>query len=276
MILKNKNAIVTGGAMGIGFATCKRLVKAGCNVTLWDINETALKNAKVELEKLYGKVFIYVCDVTDKNRVTQLVQQAKDEMGSIDILINNAGYIKKGNLLDQQIEDWQRTIDVNFSSLLFTIYAVLPEMYKRNAGHIVNISSAAGLIGVGGMSVYAATKWAVFGLTESLRFESLTLGKNGVKWSSIHPSYLAHGMFEGAKLNFLGNLFIPLVKNHDVIAKAIVYDALIKEKNVVRRPITLRLSVILRGIFPDWIFQKILVLMGVHKSMDNFKGRMGV
>ncbi len=275
MKLKGKTAIITGGAMGIGLATSRRLVQEGCLVTIWDLNEIELNKAKIDLENIGGKVFTYVADVTDKTRVYQLVEQAKNDMLKIDILVNNAGYIKNGNFLEQSADAWERTIDVNFTSLIYTIHAVLPQMYQRNSGHIVNISSAAGLIGVGGMSVYAATKWAVLGLTESLRFESGLKGKNGIKWTSIHPSYLAHGMFEGAKLNLLGNLIIPLVKDHDVIAKAIVKDALIKGKKVVRRPITLRFSILLRGILPDFLFQKLLVLMGVHKSMHEFKGRNG-
>lgn len=273
MYLKGKAAIVTGGAMGIGFATSKRLVQEGCTLTIWDINENELSKAKIELEKLGGKVFSYYCDVTNKKQVYELAEKAYQEMGTVDILINNAGYVKGGEFLDQPDEVWEKTIDVNLTSILYTIRAVLPNMYERNSGHIVNISSAAGLLGVAGLSVYAATKWAVFGLTESMRFESLNQGKNGVKWSSVHPNYLATGMFEGAKLNFLGNLVAPLVKNHDVIARAIVNDILKKKKYVTRRPRSLRLAIILRGLLPDFLFQKLLIIMGVHKSMETWKGR---
>ena len=273
MNLKGKTAIVTGGAMGIGLATSKRLINEGCTVTIWDMNETEMGKAKAELENLGGNVFTYKCDVTDKARVLQLVEQAKIDMNQIDILINNAGYVKGGDFLDHPVESWERTIDVNLNALIYSIHAVLPQMYERNSGHIVNISSAAGILGVAGISVYAATKWAVWGLTESMRFEAWNRGKKGVKWTSIHPSYLAQGLFEGAKLNFLGNLIVPLVKNHDVIAKAIVNNALKKGKYVVRRPRSLRLSIILRGILPDYVFQKMLVMMGVHTSMHGFKGR---
>lgn len=273
MELKGKCAIVTGGAMGIGLATTKRLLNAGCKVTIWDLNELALTQAKLELNNYSGSLFTHVCDVTDKENVKKIAGIALEEMGSIDVLINNAGFVKGGNFLDQSIEMWERTIDVNLTAIIYTINSVLPTMYNKNSGHIVNISSAAGILGVSGLSVYAATKWAVWGLTESMRFESSVNGKNGVKWTSIHPSFLAHGMFEGSKLNRLGNLIVPLVKNHDVIAKAIVEDALRKEKYAVRRPITLRLAIILRGILPDKLFQQLLILMGVHKSMHSFKGR---
>ena len=273
MNLKGKTAIVTGGAMGIGLATSKRLVNEGCTVTIWDMNEVEMTKAKTELENLGGNVFTYKCDVTDRARVAVLAEQAKADMNHVDILINNAGYVKGGDFLEQPVEAWRRTIDVNLNAVISATHAVLPQMYERNSGHIVNISSAAGIICVGGLSVYSATKWAVWGMTESLRFETWSRGKKGIKWTSIHPSYLAQGLFEGAKLNFLGNLIVPLVKSHDVIAKAIVNDALKKGKYVVRRPRSLRLSIILRGILPDLLFQKMLVMMGVHTSMHNFKGR---
>lgn len=273
MELRGKTAIVTGGAMGIGFATAKLLVKEGCIVTIWDINQSELEKAKSELERFGGKVIVYHCDVTDKTRVYELAKQAESDMGTIDILINNAGYVKGGELLDQPDEVWEKTIQINLTAMLYTIRAVLPGMYERNFGHIVNISSASGLLGVANLSVYAATKWAVWGLTESMRFEAWNSGKKGVKWSSIHPSYLAKGLFEGAKLGFLGNLIVPLVKSHDVIARAIVYSALKRGKYLVLRPRSLRLTTLLRGILPDFLFQKMLIMMGVHKSMENWKGR---
>ena len=274
MELKGKRAIITGAAIGIGFATAKLLVQQNAAITIWDINEKELNRAKFELENLGGKVFIHICDVTDKKRVYELAELAKKEMGGIDILINNAGYVKGGELLDQSDEVWEKTINVNLTSMIYTIRAVLPEMYERNSGNIVNISSASGLLGVAGLSVYAATKWAVWGLTESMRYEAWNNGKNGVRWSSIHPSYLAKGMFEGAKLGFLGNLIVPLVKSHYVIARAIVYGALKRGKYSVRRPRSLRSAIILRGILPDVLFQKLMIVLGVHKSMESWKGRI--
>jgi all-trans-retinol dehydrogenase (NAD+) len=272
MELQNKCAIVTGGALGIGLATCKRLLAEGVKVTIWDINQAAFKTAKKELAKL-GKVYFYECDVTNKRQVQKHVKIAQKEMGSVDILINNAGYVSGGDLLDRPIEDWEKTIDVNLKALLYTTYAVLPEMYKRDEGHIVNISSAAGTIGVAGLAVYAATKWAVWGLTESLRMEALNNGKARVKYSTIHPGYIATGMFEGAKLGIPGRWIVPLVKNHDVIAKAIVEDALKKEKYSPKRPRTVNLNLRFRALMPDRWFQRFLILMGVAGSMKTWYGR---
>jgi all-trans-retinol dehydrogenase (NAD+) len=271
--LKSKSAVVTGGAMGIGLATTKRLLKEGCTVTIWDLNQQALDDAVGELKKAGYNVFAHQCDVTDRIRVYELAKVALHEMKKVDILINNAGYVKGGGILDQPDEVWQRTIDVNLTALLYTIRAFLPGMYERNEGNIVNISSASGLIGVPDLAVYAATKWAVWGLTESLRFEAIERGKTGVKYASIHPSYIAHGMFEGAKLGFIGNLLVPVVKDHDHVARAIVEGALKRGKFSPKIPVTVNLTVRFRGFLPDSWFQLMLRMMGVIGSMKTWKGR---
>ncbi len=271
MNLAKTCAIVTGGAMGIGFATAKRLLQEGAIVTIWDLNKAALKEAKVHLSD-FGMVYAHPCDVTDEAQVVNLSAKAKKEMGKVDILINNAGFVKGGDFLECSMEDWEKTIDVNFTSLLYTTAALLPDMYERNFGFIVNISSAAGMIGVPNLAVYSATKWAVWGLTESLRMEAHNRGKNGVKFASIHPCFLAKGMFEGAQLGIPGRWIVPLVKNHDVIAKAIVESALKKEHYSPKRPHTLKLVMFLRSL-PDAWFQWLLRVLGVAQSMKTWRGR---
>ena len=146
-------------------------------------------------------------------------------------------------------------------------------MEAQNDGHIVNISSAAGMVGVAGLAVYCAAKWAVWGFTEAMRMETLKRGKSGIRWSSIHPSFLAEGMFAGARLGFLGNLILPLIKNHDVIAKAIVDRALRKGVFSPKRPYMLHLTPRLRGLMPDPWFQGFVRLLGVSGSMNGWKGR---
>jgi all-trans-retinol dehydrogenase (NAD+) len=218
-------------------------------------------------------VFFHQCDVTDKKKVQKLAETARKEMKRIDILINNAGYVSGGDFLECPMQQWEKTIDVNINALLYTTYEVLPGMYERDCGFIVNISSAAGTIGVPNLSVYSATKWAVWGLTESLRLEAHNRGKQGVRFATIHPSYIASGMFEGAKLGIPGRWIVPLVKNHDVIAKAIVESALKKERYSPKRPRTVNLNLRLRALMPDSWFQKFLILMGVPESMKTWHGR---
>jgi all-trans-retinol dehydrogenase (NAD+) len=193
-------------------------------------------------------------------------------MGRVDIVINNAGFVKGGDFLERPVADWEKTIDVNFTALLYITAALLPDMYERNFGFVVNISSAAGMIGVPNLAVYSATKWAVWGLTESLRMEAHNRGKNGVKFASIHPCFLAKGMFEGAQLGIPGRWIVPLVKDHDVIAKAIVESALKRERYSPKRPRTLKLVLMMRSL-PDKWFQWLLRVLGVAQSMKTWRGR---
>ncbi len=275
MDIRGKKAVVTGGAMGIGFATCRRLIMDGCDVTLWDMNENALKDAKADLERIGGgKVFTYQCDVTDKKRVKELAVQAEKDMGQVDILVNNAGYVKPGRFCDRPVEDWERETDVNLTSMYYTIQAFLPGMYKRNLGHIINISSAAGVLGVPDLAVYCATKWAVWGLTESLRFEAI-LDKKNIRYTSIHPHFLKTGMFEGGRLNFLGELVVPRVEKHDTVAEAIVEKALKKGRNVIKIPPMLHIGVIARALLPDFVMVRVLLLMGLAQGMKEWVGRPG-
>ncbi|MFQ3619757.1 MAG: SDR family NAD(P)-dependent oxidoreductase [Spirochaetales bacterium] len=276
--IRGKRAVITGAARGIGFAIARRLLAKGCHLSLWDLDGKGLQEAVNTLNNLrsetssLSKIVTRVCDVTSPSEVQANAEKDLMEFGGIDILINNAGYLAPGNFLDQPQEQWIRTLEVNMHSIIYTIYAFLPQMYERNQGHIVNISSAAGLLGVPGLAVYSASKWAVWGLTESLRQEAWNLNKRGVKFSSIHPSYVATGLFAGAKLKGIGNWIVPRLSSHDVVARAVVEDALQKGRHCPKRPQTVRSALIFRALLPDFLFQHLLRLLGVHASMSTWKG----
>ncbi len=274
MNLQGKRAVVTGGAMGIGLAVAKRLLAGGCAVTLWDLDARALEAARKELEGLApGRISARVCDVTDKVRVKEVAEEARRETGGTDILINNAGFLAAGNFLDRPVEDWEKTVSVNLNALVYTCHAFLPEMLDRNSGHIVNISSSAGTLGVPGLAVYSASKWAVWGLTESLRHEAWNLGKRNVRFSSVHPSFVARGLFAGARLGGLGGLIVPRIRDHDVVAKTVVEAALKKGRFSPKRPRSVRSAVFFRGVLPDGAFQRLVRFLGVHTGMSRWKGK---
>jgi len=273
--LQGKKVIVTGGAMGIGLATCRRLIKEGCVVTIWDLSQKELETSEKELTQMGGTVFTHVCDVADKNRVRELAGQAKTDMGRVDILINNAGYVRHGMFWEQPVENAVKQMDVNVNALFYAIHEFLPEMMQRNSGHIVNVSSGVAMTSAPGLAAYTTSKWAVWGLTDVLRLELITAGKKGVKFTSVHPGNILTGMFEGFKLNFLGRLIAPPVKDHDVIAKGIVEAGLKKSRHLVVRPRSLYLGMILRGLLPDAVIGRIALLLGIGDSVKEFKGRAG-
>lgn len=276
MQLKGRSAIITGGAGGIGTAVARRLLGAGASVSLWDVSRPALDAAYARLieEGHDGqRIFTHEVDLTDRERVTELAAVAVDDAGRLDALVNNAGHLAPGDFLDQPPEVWQTTVDVNLTGVINATYAVLPHFYERGEGHVVNVSSASSFVGVSGLAVYSATKWAVWGLTEALRHEAENHGRTGVRFSSIHPNYISHGMFGGARIGGLGGLIFPRLDDHDVVAEAIVERALRRGRRVVRRPRSLRLAMALRGILPDVAFARIARWLNVHTSMHSWTGR---
>lgn len=270
--LKGATAVVTGGAMGIGFETARRLLQAGCRVTIWDIHQEKLEETRESLETIGPALSCSVCDVSDGEQVRQAALEAQSEMGKVDILINNAGCVVPGRFCDQPLELRIKETYVNLISMYYTTYAFLPGMLERNKGHVVNISSGAGLMGMPDLAVYCATKWAVYGFTESLRFEAMSDKKNGVRFSSVHPGIIRQGLFEGSRLNPLGELLIPRVKKHDDIAKIVVEKALKKNRYIVKYPKSLHLGVLTRGLLPDRVMGKIMMLAGGGRIMKDWTG----
>lgn len=273
--LKGKKVIVTGGALGIGLDTCRRLVKEGCEVTIWDLSQKDLDAAAKELKGMGGKVFPYQCDVADKNRVRELAAQARKDMGQVDILINNAGCVRHGMFWEQPVENAVKIMDVNVNALFYTIHEFLPDMLQRDSGHIVNVSSGVAIASAPGLAAYTTSKWAVWGLTDVLRLEVMAAGKKGVKFTSVHPGNIVTGMFEGFKLNLLGRLMAPPVKNHDIIARGIVEKGLKKQRPLVVIPWQIYNGMILRGLVPNFILARISLMVGLGNCVQNYQGRKG-
>ena len=272
MNLKNKIVLVTGAAKGIGLATVKRLLKKEAKVILWDFQPDDLNTAVQSLKNEGHDVFSQVCDVTNKEQVYHNAEVIKKEIGDIDILINNAGTVYTGYMLDRSDAELENMINVNFTSMIYTIRAFMPAMLEKNKGHIVNISSASSLIGAPKLAIYAATKWAVMGLTESLRMEAIKMGKKGVKFSSVHPNFLKKGLFEGTKLNLLGSIFAPGVKSHDAVAKVIVNKAIRWGFHSPKVPWIMNQSVLLRALLPSSLLIKFGNIYGVNNMMDEYTG----
>ncbi|HJO21220.1 MAG TPA: SDR family NAD(P)-dependent oxidoreductase [Candidatus Marinimicrobia bacterium] len=272
MNLKNKIVLVTGAAKGIGLATVKRLLKKEAKVILWDFQSDDLNTAVQSLKNEGHDVFSQVCDVTNKEQVYHNAEVIKKEIGDIDILINNAGTVYTGYMLDRSDAELENMINVNFTSMIYTIRAFMPAMLEKNKGHIVNISSASSLIGAPKLAIYAATKWAVMGLTESLRMEAIKMGKKGVKFSSVHPNFLKKGLFEGTKLNLLGSIFAPGVKSHDAVAKVIVNKAIRWGFHSPKVPWIMNQSVLLRALLPSSLLIKFGNIYGVNNMMDEYTG----
>eukprot|EP01107_Rhizomastix_libera_P006980 TRINITY_DN21210_c0_g1_i1.p1 TRINITY_DN21210_c0_g1~~TRINITY_DN21210_c0_g1_i1.p1 ORF type:complete len:248 (-),score=-8.10 TRINITY_DN21210_c0_g1_i1:168-911(-) len=171
MTLKEKIAIVTGASSGIGEATAKALAAQGAKVVLVARRADRIEKLKYEIEENGGKALAFVGDVTDKNRMDEIVSIVIAEFGKIDILVNNAGIMPLSFVKNLHLQEWNNMVDVNIKGVMNCTAAVLPNMMDNKNGHIVNVSSVAGRKIFPGAAVYCATKFAVNAFSEGLRME---------------------------------------------------------------------------------------------------------
>jgi 3alpha(or 20beta)-hydroxysteroid dehydrogenase len=179
--LSGKVAIITGGARGMGEATSRLFAAEGAKVAIADLLDDA---GRALAKELGDNVRFYRHDVTDKSAWTQLVAQVEQDLGPVDVLVNNAGVLLFKALLDITQDEFERVLRVNLTGELLGIQAVAPGMISRGKGSIVNISSVDGMKGANGLVAYASSKWGVRGLT---RVAALELGHKGVRVNSVHP-----------------------------------------------------------------------------------------
>jgi 3-oxoacyl-[acyl-carrier protein] reductase len=190
--LKNRVAVVTGGAQGIGYAISQRLLQSGASVVIWDIDAAKLKEAEASLGT-FGKVSGYVVELTSDENVAQTTAKTLHDSGQIDILVNNAG-ITGGNATTWELdpEVWRRVIEVNLIAPYLTCRAVTPHMVQRGWGRIINVASVAGKEGNPNASHYSASKAGLIALTKSLAKE---VAIKGVLVNAVAPAVAKTSMF---------------------------------------------------------------------------------
>jgi 2-dehydro-3-deoxy-L-rhamnonate dehydrogenase (NAD+) len=172
--LKNRIAVVTGAARGIGYAVAERMLRSGAVVSIWDVDAVRLEAAKASLGHL-GRVAHVSIDLTDGDQVQEAVRTTLEELGKLDILVNNAG-ITGGNAPTWELEPeiWRRVIEVNLIAPFLTCRAAIPAMIQGGYGRIVNVASVAGKEGNPNASHYSASKAGLIALTKSLGKELAT------------------------------------------------------------------------------------------------------
>ncbi len=171
MRFRDKVAIVTGGARGIGKAIADKMAEEGANVVVVDKDPDTLKDTVEGIRNRGGKAIAVIGDMTKAEDINQMVQATIEQFGKIDILVNNVGLFTFEPFLDTKEEEWDRLIALNLKSTMLCSRAVLKEMVKRSYGKIVNISSDAARIGVTAQAAYTAAKAGVIGLTRTLARE---------------------------------------------------------------------------------------------------------
>ncbi|WP_242929119.1 3-ketoacyl-ACP reductase [Pontibacter vulgaris] len=195
--LKDKVALVTGAGKGIGKAVAIALAQEGVHVGLVARTEKDVKAVADEVAALGVKAAFATADVSNRAEVEAAVAKVQAELGPIDILINNAGTATFGKFLELEPEVWEQQVRVNVFGVYYTTRAVLPQMIERQTGDIINISSTAGKSGSPVTSAYSASKFAVFGLSESLMQE---VRKHNIRVTALAPSTIVTELAQSANL----------------------------------------------------------------------------
>lgn len=266
MKIQGSNVLITGGASGIGRLMGQMALQRGAAaLIIWDINEANIQATVQELSPL-GQVYAYRVDVGNVDNVHEAYLATVQECGAVDILINCAGIVTSNHTFDRvDISEIDRTIRINTIAPMYVAREMLPDMLSRNRGHICNIASAAGMLGNPRMAVYAASKWAAIGWSESIRIE-MDERRSGVHVTTVAPYYINTGMFDGVRS------VIPILNPAKTARK--ILRAIERNKNFCGMPFPFHLIRLCQGILPtcvfDWFFGQVF---GVYHTMDHFTGR---
>ncbi|HWK77772.1 MULTISPECIES: SDR family NAD(P)-dependent oxidoreductase [unclassified Microbacterium] len=264
--------LITGAARGMGELYARRAVAANARaVALWDIDEDAATALATDLSRSGIDVRAYRVDVSQREDIAAGIQRVRADLGSPDVVINNAGIVRGTPFWEHDPQrDIELTMRINSLAAMWLTREVLPDMIADTSRpkRILNIASAAGTLANPHMSVYAASKWAMIGWSESVRLELKAHGHRHIAVTTFCPSYVSTGMFEGAR----GPLLTPILTPRSATAAA--WDGMLRGTPMVLRPWTVKLSMALRGVLPTatWDFLARNVFK-VYSSMDRFTGR---
>jgi len=266
--LRNDIILITGAGSGLGKLLAKRLSLTGATLVLWDVNGETNKETANDIEENSNcKVFSMKVDLCNRAEIYRVAEQVRDQVGSVTMIVNNAGIVSGKTLLDTEDESIIRTFDVNILAHFWVIKAFLGPMLDANYGHIVSIASGAGLFGFSQLTDYCSSKFAAVGLHESLTAEMRHMNKTGIQTTVICPSFINTGMFAGIKTS----KSMPLLNDNDVCRE--IVNAILTNKRFLILPKKSTLLYMIKGMVPDEAVGKLQDFFGVTNCMNTFVGR---
>jgi all-trans-retinol dehydrogenase (NAD+) len=263
--LDDKTVLITGGASGIGKIMVRLMLERKAKVIIWDINQESIDRTIAEFSNK-GEIFGYSVDVSNLEQIQATAKKVKSEIGIVDVLINNAGIIVGKYFNEHTASEISKTMDINANAPMYITMEFLEDMMSQNSGHICNIASSGGLVSNPKMSVYAASKWALIGWSDSLRLEMKQLDKK-VNVTTIMPYYINTGLFDGVKSK------IPILEPE--AAALTIVKAIEKNKKMISIPgyiyrfTRFGQALMSVNVF-DWFAGEVL---GIYKTMEHFTGR---
>jgi all-trans-retinol dehydrogenase (NAD+) len=271
-VITGATVLITGAARGMGELYARRAAKVGAKaIALWDVDGERAQKLADELGRSGSLVRVYAVDIADRHAIAEACVKMREQLGAPDVLINNAGIVRGAMFWEHDAErDIELTLRINTLAPMWLTREWLPEMMadRTRPKRILNIASAAGTLANPRMSVYASSKWAMIGWSESLRLELKRSSAPHVAVTTFCPSYISTGMFAGAR----GPLLTPLMT--PVRAARAAWDGMVAARPLVLKPWTVKLSMALRGILPTRLWDLVADrVFHVYSSMDRFTGR---
>ena len=272
LLLKDKICIITGASNGIGLELCKKLLEMGNSVVNLDI----VHPDEIRSFSSNEKYLFIQCDVSDYLQVSKAFQVIQEKYSSIDILVNNAGVFTGKSLLELSKSEVENVLGTNLAALFWVTQHCLPLMIgdgnpasitnpiaKKKTGYIVNMSSCLGLGGVAKMTDYCASKFGVFGFSESLRQEMNSIQKRQIKVLTVCPYLVGTGMFRD-RVVIKFPCLLPTIPTNVVVER--ILDAIERRKAELWIPWFLHLMPIVR-LLPTWIYDFVQNLIGGNTSL---------
>lgn len=259
--------LITGAGTGIGALLAERLATEGAEVL---VSARRLAAAQAVVEKITSRgrrAHAIVMDVTDNASIDATKAYIHSEFGPIDALINNAGVVFGGTFEDVPLAQHINTFQINTLGMMSTCHAFFNDLIASRRGHLVNVASASAFVGLPFGSSYAASKWAVVGFSESLRLELKERGIDNVSVTTVCPSYISTGMFDGAKAPLLTPMLTP-----EKVVRAML-GAMRQQTPMLYLPITVKSADLLKGALPRKMWDEVAKFTGVSSSMRHWQGK---
>jgi all-trans-retinol dehydrogenase (NAD+) len=265
--LRGKRVLITGGAGGMGVAFARRFAREGAEIVLADISAEALEASRGALSGEGVESRGYVMDVSDSRSVEAVRDRLHAGAGPVEVLVNNAGIVEGGPFLDVPLERHLQIFRVNVEGVLNVTHAFLGDLIVAREGHLVNMASASGFLGLPNAATYCASKWAVIGFSQSIRLELESGGHRNVGVTTVCPSYIDTGMFAGVTPARL----TPLLDPDRVASKTVA--AVLRGRPWVLEPFMAKLAPPLSHALPSAWSDALTRLFGVTTGMATWQGR---
>lgn len=264
---QGKRVLITGAGAGLGALMAEQLGRRGAEVIVTARRRKPAEDVCRRVRAAGGRAHALLLDVSDLDAIPAFHDDVHARIGPVDILINNAGVVFGGEFERVDLDQHLSTLQINTLGLIAMSHAFMDDLRDAPRGHLVNIASASAYIGLPWGSTYAASKWAVLGFSESLRLELLERGIDHVSVTTVCPSYISTGMFDGARSPLLSPMLTP-----EKVVKSILRGVK-RGEAMVTEPAMVKSIDLLKGALPRRLWDEVARRTGISTSMKHWQGK---